>query len=1128
MAYLLHSLDCRYCSDRLAHESALLDTEPAEAEESLLRELATSSETGRLELAEVMHRIASSGDGRTEAQNVAQNLGQSGGRGLPRPFLSTSVRTQVQSVAAARTPFGRPRFFWPAVSFSALAAALAAFVVLPLVRPAPDRKLLAVAYDKDRLSELRVPGEDAGALASPTRGVDHDAASSELLKVRLRAQQQFERDPNDARLRQRLAEIAIVEHDGEAARRSLEMAEALDPKLAGLDFDLGSAYFEIAETSGDPLNYGRATDFFSRHLDAVHGKDAVALFDRGLCWERQAIFAEARKDFAAALALEPDAGWRREIEQHLGQVQQKDHPAGGGSGAPDVTPGGFLKAAEVNPQRASEQYELYLDAAMKGWIGQRGSSAEADQALERLAAIGVEHKDAWLHDWLEGGAAGKKEQEREADQQLSLAVAANGRGEATAALPAARLAADLYFKAGNKAGHLRAEAETVYTLNRTLQAKECLDRAVSLRGEPALGRYAWMRGYVLLEAGACEGNLGNLAGDLEDSGKALAVAVEARLPVEELRSRFFLAETYGIEGKTGLAWKMATEGLAASALQGNPARSYAFLAGLGDISGDLRLYWAARGIAEAAVDAGSRTGNARDYGYSLDLLGRTQSKIGDFAGADRSFDAADKVLTQAGTKGLRMLLQPEIGVNRAASLAQRGQLPAATNQMERVEQEAAASAGAGTVDLALRRETEAADLSVRAGHTQDALHHALLAVAVAEETLAPLHTELQRRSWETRTSAAYELAVQCLLNQGNAEEALRLWEWHQAAGFRAADAALVSQPNPALPVTPGLPVVPAGEVTLVFAKIQDHYVAWVVSGNGNSRVRAVTLTAIPERIALLASSFSRLCADRNSSLVDLGVLGKNLYRELLSPFESELGTASVVRLETGDSVLRAIPFAALPVPDGRYLVERQSILLLPTWWSLHEALNEHIDRQMHLVVVNGTELPAAYDETSAITSRFPNSYVLPQAEVNTRQILSLLPRADIFHYNGHGSTDSERSGLILSRSHQLFTADVLAGVQLKRCRLAVLAACETDVAVSNSMEDSGSLPHALLNAGVPAVVATEWAIDSESSDRLMVEFYNDLAKGRPIAEALQTAQVSLLKTSERHPYFWSAFRLFEN
>ena len=121
-------------------------------------------------------------------------------------------------------------------------------------------------------------------------------------------------------MRQALGEIAIVEHDGEAARRNFEMAETLDPQLPRIKFDLGSAYFELAESNAQPSDYARATDLFSQYLQQVNQQDPVAHFDLGLCWERQSAVPEAIKSFEAALALEKNSGWRKEIARHLDKL----------------------------------------------------------------------------------------------------------------------------------------------------------------------------------------------------------------------------------------------------------------------------------------------------------------------------------------------------------------------------------------------------------------------------------------------------------------------------------------------------------------------------------------------------------------------------------------------------------------------------------------------------------------------------------------------------------------------------------------------------------------------------------------------------------------------------------------
>jgi CHAT domain-containing protein len=176
--------------------------------------------------------------------------------------------------------------------------------------------------------------------------------------------------------------------------------------------------------------------------------------------------------------------------------------------------------------------------------------------------------------------------------------------------------------------------------------------------------------------------------------------------------------------------------------------------------------------------------------------------------------------------------------------------------------------------------------------------------------------------------------------------------------------------------------------------------------------------------------------------------------------------------------------------------------------------------------LSGARLPAEYDESAEIARRFHNSVVLSRETADTKHLLSALPAADIFHYSGHASTNSENSGLLLGNGQDLFTADSLSGVSLPHCRLAVLAACETDLKVSNSMEDSENLPYALLNAGARYVVATQWEIDSQTTHLLMLRFYEELSHQQPIAAALQAAQRSLLQTSYSHPYYWSAFRVF--
>ena len=61
------------------------------------------------------------------------------------------------------------------------------------------------------------------------------------------------------------------------------------------------------------------------------------------------------------------------------------------------------------------------------------------------------------------------------------------------------------------------------------------------------------------------------------------------------------------------------------------------------------------------------------------------------------------------------------------------------------------------------------------------------------------------------------------------------------------------------------------------------------------------------------------------------------------------------------------------------------------------------------------------------------------------------------------------------------------------------------------------------------VVASLWAVDSDATAKMMVEFHRYRKQlGYPTAEALRKAQLDMLKDPVRlyqQPYFWAAFNL---
>ncbi|MHC5753804.1 MAG: CHAT domain-containing protein, partial [Nostoc sp.] len=89
--------------------------------------------------------------------------------------------------------------------------------------------------------------------------------------------------------------------------------------------------------------------------------------------------------------------------------------------------------------------------------------------------------------------------------------------------------------------------------------------------------------------------------------------------------------------------------------------------------------------------------------------------------------------------------------------------------------------------------------------------------------------------------------------------------------------------------------------------------------------------------------------------------------------------------------------------------------------------------------------------------------------------------------------------------------------------LLVLSACQT--AKGNKRSTLG-IAGVAAQAGARSTLATLWLVDTDSTTQLMSEFYKELRKGIPKAEALRQAQLSLLSNPDyNHPYYWAAFVL---
>ena len=88
--------------------------------------------------------------------------------------------------------------------------------------------------------------------------------------------------------------------------------------------------------------------------------------------------------------------------------------------------------------------------------------------------------------------------------------------------------------------------------------------------------------------------------------------------------------------------------------------------------------------------------------------------------------------------------------------------------------------------------------------------------------------------------------------------------------------------------------------------------------------------------------------------------------------------------------------------------------------------------------------------------------------------------------------------------------------------LVVLSACRSAGGHVVRGEGVQGLTAPFLQAGAKTVLATQWAIDDRSSHRLIRDFYQGLADGSTVGEALRAAKLASLDRGDP-PAVWGAF-----
>jgi CHAT domain-containing protein/tetratricopeptide (TPR) repeat protein len=219
--------------------------------------------------------------------------------------------------------------------------------------------------------------------------------------------------------------------------------------------------------------------------------------------------------------------------------------------------------------------------------------------------------------------------------------------------------------------------------------------------------------------------------------------------------------------------------------------------------------------------------------------------------------------------------------------------------------------------------------------------------------------------------------------------------------------------------------------------------------------------------------------------------------------------------------LNVLPLHAARLSDGTFVDERFNVAYAP---SLNILAQENRPaffsntRQIGQVVNPTKDLLFADVEARAVAQNFDVSKVTSlkgsEGEVDTKKILDLLEKVDVFHYSGHAFYDREEpfsSGLLLSENKSkpvtLTLKNILERLASIQSKLVVLSACETGkVEPTDILEDFLGLPGGFLAAGANTVLASLWPTDDLATCLLFEKFYELWQPPTTISEALTAAQ----------------------
>jgi CHAT domain-containing protein len=316
-----------------------------------------------------------------------------------------------------------------------------------------------------------------------------------------------------------------------------------------------------------------------------------------------------------------------------------------------------------------------------------------------------------------------------------------------------------------------------------------------------------------------------------------------------------------------------------------------------------------------------------------------------------------------------------------------------------------------------------------------------------------------------------------------------------------------------------------------FTALGDELLAFVVTRNSVRVARNLaSIAEIDERLNALRFQIDTLRFGARSIRRHLATLTEKtnvhlrlLHDRLMAPLERMIEQRRLIIVPHGR--LHYLPFHALHNGD-RYLIERSEISYAPSAAIFHQCLQrgeQSLDQAL-LMGVSDAQTPRIASEIESLSAVLPNAISFVGETATTEALRRNSAGASVVHLACHGQFRSDNPLFsALKLADGWFTVRDAHSLRLDNA-LVTLSACETGVNAVAPGDELIGLARGFFAAGARSVLLSLWMVDDETTDQLMVDFYQEMKRGRSLSASLRAAQLRTM-AEKPHPFFWSPFVL---